>query len=199
MRSSRADQLLRLVIQVALVAAASACSSPQGGPVVAGTGGPRTPACVGDVSAAGESAEQLAEDLEARVRAGPFYQVLEQRSGEPERCTRDARDGTLGVAFLFAAGGSVAARVDPRIEFSEQRLLRPDLPASEAIPLLRAAEQDGFGAGGCGIRWEDPPDETSELGGGAVEEIFRGDLCNCQGRAVRRGAVLEALTFRSAC
>lgn len=70
----------------------------------------------------------------------------------------------------------------------------------DPIELLKGAERAQFGASGCGIDWLRPDVQASPSPAGLSEQVFRGDVCNCQGRVCRdlQGNV-RALQWRSAC
>jgi hypothetical protein len=106
--------------------------------------------------------------------------------------------GALRLTYVFPQSGGLEARIDPRLEFSDQRLTLPGLPDKDARALLKTAEKSAFGPDGCGIEWKKPP--TREDGeSGKRELVYWGDTCNCQGRLGYRDGAVTQLVFRSAC
>jgi hypothetical protein len=68
------------------------------------------------------------------------------------------------------------------------------------VALLARTEQAAFEKGGCGIDWRKPDSSRPTTFPTTVETIYRGDVCNCQGR-VRADAAgrVVGMVFRSAC
>ncbi|MBU6437522.1 MAG: hypothetical protein KGQ77_08340 [Betaproteobacteria bacterium] len=97
-------------------------------------------------------------------------------------------------------GNQLTARQDDRIEFTEVRAEFSQPLTRDPVDLLRSTERAQFGARGCGIDWLRPEVESAPSSAGLREQVFRGDVCNCQGRVSRdlHGDV-RALQWRSAC
>src|SRR5262249_25440358 len=106
---------------------------------------------------------------------------------------------TIRLVYGAPQGTRLVARRDPAIEFSEQLLTMGGLDQHTALMLLREAEQDFFSTAGCGIVWSNPPQREVTSTARAYDLVYRGDVCNCQGRLHHTQGGLVALTFRSAC
>lgn len=115
-------------------------------------------------------------------------------------CRISADAGATTVGYRFRDGASLSEKVDPRIEYREQQLRLASPPAGDAVAILTSAERAAYGADGCGIDWQRPERHVADDDGAAIEQIYRGDNCNCQAR-VRRNAAgqVVALALRSAC
>jgi hypothetical protein len=143
-----------------------------------------------------EAQKQQAVAYVRKVQGGPFYKYLAVKFGRALSCAVSAKGPALTVAFTFADGAALRAKVDASIELSEQRMTVPEMPEAAAVALLNRAEAAGYGKGGCGIAWKNP--ETETLGEGETATIYRGESCNCQGRIVRKPKSVE-LVLSSAC
>jgi hypothetical protein len=157
------------------------------------------PVCTGDLSQAPANLQSAYSSLQRRTEAGPFYHALEQRLGPPRSCARSLQAGALRLAYEFPRNGALVVQIDPRIEFSEQRVKLRGLEENEAKSLLQAAETNAFGATGCGLNWEQPVNEGPGTLGGSSETVYRGDACNCQARMAYDGEKVIGLVLRSAC
>jgi hypothetical protein len=155
--------------------------------------------CTGDLSKAPSELQSAYPPLRHHIEAGPLYQALEQRLGPPQSCARSVQGGALRLAYEFPRNGTLVAQIDPRIEFSEQRVNLRGLEEAEAKSLLQAAETNTFGATGCGINWERPVTEEPGTFGGSSEVVYRGDACNCQARVVYDDEKVIGVVLRSAC
>lgn len=157
------------------------------------------PVCTGDLSQASADLHKAHSSLQRRTQAGPFYHALKQRLGPPRSCARSVQAGVLRLTYEFPRNGALVVQVDPRIEFSEQRVKVQGLEEDEAKSLLQAAETNAFGATGCGLNWEKPVTEAPGTVGGSSEIVYRGDACNCQARIAYDGEKVIGLVLRSAC
>lgn len=151
--------------------------------------------CSGDLSHASSELQSAYPPLRHRIEAGPLYQALEKRLGSPRSCARSVQAGGLRLTYEFSRNGALVAHIDPRTEFSEQRVNLQGLDEAEAKSLLQAAETNAFGATGCGLNWERPEGSL----GGSSEVVYRGDACNCQARIVYEDEKVIGLVLRSAC
>jgi len=154
--------------------------------------------CTGDLSQALSELQSAYPPLRHHIEAGPLYQTLEQRLGAPRSCARSVQGRALRLAYEFPHNGTLVAQIDPRIEFSEQRVTLQGLEEAEAKSLLQAAETNAFGATGCGLNWERPVTEEPGTFGGSSEVVYRGDACNCQARVVYDGEKVIGVVLRSA-
>jgi len=155
--------------------------------------------CTGDLSRAPSELQSAYPPLRHHIEAGPLYQTLKQRLGPPRSCARSVQGRALRLAYEFPRNGALVAQIDPRIEFSEQRVKLQGLEEVEAKSLLQAAETNAFGATGCGINWERPVTEEPGTFGGSSEVVYRGDACSCQARVVYEDEKVIGLVLRSAC
>jgi hypothetical protein len=155
--------------------------------------------CTGSLSQASAELQEAYPSFQRRVEDGPLYQALQQRLGPPRGCVRSVQAEGLRVAYKFSHSGALVARIDPRSEFSEQRVNLKGLDETEAKSLLQAAETNTFGTTGCGIAWDQPVTEKRGTFGGSHEVVYRGDACNCQARVAYDGAKVIGLVLRSAC
>jgi len=133
------------------------------------------------------------------VERGPLFTHLQARHGGPLGCEAAADGGALRLTYAFAAGCTLGIRRDPRIEYTDTRVVVDGLTRDEALTLLHAQERAQLGGDGCGIEWSRPPQQEPAEDAAGEEEVFRGDACNCQARLLVRGAVVVRLVFRSAC
>ena len=141
----------------------------------------------------------LLSALQRSVEIGPLYATASAGSGVAA-CRIEHRSGAITLRYDFMNGGRVQGTRDARIEYSEQvaRLVSP--PAGSAVELLARAERMAFGVNGCGMDWRQPETRTTQAEVGATDTVFRGEVCNCQGRIRTNasGGVVE-LAFKSAC
>jgi hypothetical protein len=65
---------------------------------------------------------------------------------------------------------------------------------------LKKVEKSLFPPNGCGITWQEPEIVKSTTSFGAIDTVFKGDVCSCQARIQRSstGKVVE-LAFKSTC
>jgi hypothetical protein len=157
------------------------------------------PVCAGSLSQASAELLLAYPSFQRDIEDGPLFQALQQRLGPPRSCVRSVQDGGLRLAYKFPKSGALVARVDPRIEFSEQHVNLKGLDEAEAESLLQAAETNTFGTTGCGIAWDQPVTEERGSFGGSREMVYHGDACNCQARVVYDGKKVIGLILRSAC
>jgi len=160
---------------------------------------PASIVCSGSLSQASAELQHAYPSLQRHIEDGPLYQALQQRLGPPRKCVRSVQDDGLRLVYRFSKSGALAARIDPRIEFSEQYVSLTGLSEAEAKSLLQAAETKTFGTTGCGIAWDQPIAEQRGNFGGSRELVYLGDACNCQGRVVYDGGAVIGLVLRSAC
>jgi hypothetical protein len=136
--------------------------------------------------------------FQRRVESGAFYRAVIRQVGKAKSCRMKLVDADTTVRYTFDGNAGLEAEIDPSIEYSEQRLQLGGTNEKTAVTLLKEEELDSFGHSGCGIRWSHPAREPSEAPG-AVEVIYRGDVCNCQARLIYRGASIVELVFTSTC
>jgi hypothetical protein len=187
----------RNLIALALVGLLAACGSDANKADAIAKSGP--PVCAGDLSKASAQLQKAYPAFQRRIEAGSFYHALERRLGPPRSCARSLQAGALSLTYEFPRSGALLAQIDPRIEFSEQRVKLQGLEENEAKSLLQAAETNAFGATGCGLNWEQPTTEEPGTFGGSSEVVYRGDACNCQVRVVYDDGKVIGLVLRSAC
>ena len=188
---------LRNLVALALVGLLAACG--YGAKKVDAPAQPMALICTGDLSQASLELQSAYPPLRHRIEAGPLYRALEQRLGPPRSCARSVQGGGLRFTYEFPQKGALLAQIDPRTEFSEQRINIQGLDDAEAKSLLQAAETNAFGATGCGLNWERPVTEEAGTFGGSSEVVYRGDACNCQARVGYDDEKVIGLALRSAC
>jgi hypothetical protein len=132
-----------------------------------------------------------AKDLQGNIIAGPFYKALVTQVGEPLSCHADIDGTKTTLTYAFKNHMELRAQVDSAIESTEQRITTR-MPVAKAITLLKAAEQDAYKPGGCGIAW-DHPEKSGQ------DTVYRGTTCNCQARVTTRGSYAVTLILKSTC
>lgn len=146
-----------------------------------------------------ETLQQQYGEFRHSLEKGSFYRTMVKRLGVAQTCSARAEEDAIILSYGFEGGASLAAKRAPSIEFSEQRITVSDLDQDEAVNLLRETERDFFSTDGCGISWREAPMKESSSTSGTYELVYRGDVCNCQGRLMYQEGALVALVFRSAC
>lgn len=156
--------------------------------------------CSGDLSGVSPELQKEYPSLKQRIETGPLYEALVQRVGPPRDCKRTVESGALHLTYHFSSGATLAAQVDPRIEFSEERADLQGLTEADAKALLQRGEKHAFGQQGCGITWQQPKAQGSGTSSGMREVVYRGDVCNCQARILYgKAGKISAVILRSAC
>jgi hypothetical protein len=195
MRSSEARQrAYARAFATAACAMLGACAGAQG--TAAKTGATSPVACAGPADApAGVRARAAA--LQGAVEAGPLY-IAATRGSAVSTCSVRHDAGAIELTYTLRDGGALRSSQDPRIEYYEQQVRFASPPAESPVEILQRAELAAYGAKGCGIEWRKPHERTRQ--GESTVEVFRGNVCNCQGRVSRdeRGRV-TTLALRSAC
>jgi hypothetical protein len=144
-------------------------------------------------------AEPEVRNLQEHLKAGPFYRELLLQFGKPLSCNLEFDDGMIGLTYAFRGRVQLIARIDRKIELSEQRVQIPRMELTKAIALLKAAERDAYRPNGCGITWDHPEEESSGGPAGSREAVYRGATCNCQARVTSRNNYAVSLVLKSAC
>src|SRR5579864_9707315 len=138
-------------------------------------------------------------NLQERLKAGPFYRELLLQFGKPVSCSLELDDGRIGLTYVFRGRMQFVARIDRKIEFSEQRVQVRRMETTKAIALLKEAERDAYRPNGCGIAWDHAAEESSAGPAGSREAVYRGTTCNCQARVTYQNNYAVSLVLRSAC
>jgi hypothetical protein len=146
-----------------------------------------------------ESRQKQARDLEQRVAHGPFYKELQRKFGNPKGCDVKLDGETMTLSYAFRKHGRLQARMNPGIEYSEQRADFRGLNKERAMNLLKAAEANSFGPQGCGINWNTPEEDASGSHPGIHALVFRGDSCNCQGRVLFDDGAVVGVALSNSC
>lgn len=156
------------------------------------------PECTGaDTGATAQDAKALT-DLRRSIEMGPFY-AIGSRSGLAScRVTRDSE--SIRLEYTFRDGASLRVTRNPKIEYMDQELRLVTALAESPVAVLTRAEQAAFGPKGCGIDWRQPEVGPATDDPRSTENVYRGEVCNCQARARSdaSGRVLR-LQLRSAC
>jgi hypothetical protein len=155
-----------------------------------------TPVVPEDVPASRQKEVQQFRD---RVEAGPLYKELLRRVGKPGACKTHLEGETITLSCVFPSEMRLEARANTKIEFSEQRVELPGVNKREALTLLKESEKESFGRDSCGVHWNRPVEKPSPDSAGTREVVYRGDICNCQGRVIYKNSSIVALVWRSAC
>jgi hypothetical protein len=137
------------------------------------------------------SAKGDALTLQQQTKTGPFYKALVTQAGAPLSCRLDVEEDKITITYAFHGNMELRTLVDPSVESSEQRLTTR-MPMDKAITLLKAAEQDAYKPGGCGIAWDHPESKDGVT-------VYSGTTCNCQARVTTRGTYAVTLMLKSAC
>jgi hypothetical protein len=158
-----------------------------------------------DSSAAVPPAQQDGvREFERQVKSGPFYKELTRRFGTPEACKTTLDDGNINLSFTYRGDAHLSAKMDSRIEFTEQRVQLSGISAKTwsaktGIALLKQAETNAFGTHGCGIVWKAPAETIAGERAGSHQAVYLGDTCNCQARVIYEGSSVVGLVLSSAC
>lgn len=106
----------------------------------------------------------------------------------------------MTVDYAFGDGATLQATRDPSIEYSTQEATFVTPASEDPIALLTRTEHAAFGKDGCGIDWQRGANEPAANDAKGTDQVFRGSVCNCQGR-VRRDAAgkVVGLSLRSTC
>jgi hypothetical protein len=165
--------------------------------VPACSGGVRgTPSsCPAIISASDPVLQRTYSELKRRIESGPVVGAL----GLPVSCQARADDGSVRLEYEFARGQKLEAYRDTQIELTEQHLTKAGLSENAALTLLQQIERWAFDGAGCNVSWLQPPSRQPGSGPNSSARVYRGDVCNCQGRLEFTGDVLVGLVFRSAC
>jgi hypothetical protein len=153
----------------------------------------------GSLAGTSESRQKEAAEFRQRVEASSFYSAVVQQAGKAQSCRIELAAQNISISYKFRGNASLEATIDPSIEYSNQRLQLGGISSKKAVALLKEEEADSFGHSGCGIRWNHPARQSSGAGGGLVEVVYRGDICNCQARVVYDGNSVVALVLSSTC
>src|SRR5262245_576525 len=148
--------------------------------------------------APGEPLQKEYGELRQSVERGSLYAALVKRFGAAYSCSAKVEDRAVVLSYGFKGGASLVVKRDASIELSEQRVTASGLDRGRAVELLRYAERDAF-SDGCGISWHAAPVSEPGVPPDGRDLVYRGDVCNCQGRVLMRGDTLVAIVFRSAC
>jgi hypothetical protein len=106
----------------------------------------------------------------------------------------------MTVAYVFADGATLRVTRDPTIEYSDQEAQFGAALTDDPVALLTRAEHSGFGSEGCGIDWQHAATEAAAEDAKSTEQVYRGEVCNCQARVRRNaGGKVVGLLLRSTC
>jgi len=151
----------------------------------------------GDTASSQQVAD--ADALRAATERGPLFATLKAASST-QACRVRFEPGAVEIHWRMTDGGWLRVARDSRIELYEQeaRLVVPLV--EEPTAWLRQAAVAAFGEGACGIDWRTSEIEQTADDRMATEQVFRGDVCNCQAR-LRRDATMRVIgaLLRRAC
>lgn len=133
------------------------------------------------------------------IESAPLYTIPAATTGVAVCRVRYQPGGVVTLEYPFRDGLWLHVKRDPRIEHTELIALIA-VPKEQPEALLAGTERAAFGADGCGIDWRQPETQPAEDDRSVTETVYRGDVCNCQGR-IRRNADGRGVRFvlRSAC
>jgi hypothetical protein len=157
-----------------------------------------SPGCRDSMLGVPASRQKQVREFRQRVEAGPFYRELVRRLGTPESCASENNEDRIKLSYAFHNNARLEARIDPGIEFSEQRMTLRNLTHKNAIALLQEGEKDSFGKEGCGIEWDRPKKQSGEQAG-SQEVVYQGNTCNCKGHVIYENHLIIALVLTSSC
>ena len=144
-----------------------------------------------------ESQDEVRQ-FQKSVESGPLYVEMVRQLGKPGNCKTGIEEENIELSCAYGDQTRLEAHANSKIEFSEQRLQLSGLSKNKALALLKASEKDAFGADGCGVRWNHPVVEAGKKAA-SREVVYRGSICNCQGRMIYEGVRIVALVWRSTC
>lgn len=151
--------------------------------------------CPKTISTSDPTLQRSYADFKGSLELSPLVSHL----GQQISCAARADDGSIRLEYVSSKGAKLEAQHDPAIEFTEQRLSVTGLSQKTAVALLQRTERWAFGDKGCSIAWKKSPTREAGSSSNSHEFVYRGDVCNCQGRLVHTGNALTGLVFRSAC
>jgi len=160
--------------------------------------GQTSPGCRDSMLGVPASRQKQVLEFQQRVEAGPFYRELVRQLGMPESCESETNEDRIKLSYAFHNNARLEARIDPSIEFSEQRMQLRNLTDKIAVALLQEGEKDAFGKEGCGIKWDRPKRQSGERAG-SQEIGYHGDTCNCKARVIYENHSIIALVLTSTC
>jgi hypothetical protein len=137
--------------------------------------------------------------LRRTIESSPLY-LTASRAASPAECHVQTQGSRLELDYRFRDGSRLHVARDDSIEFSEQLLEVASAMTEDSLILLRRAERASFGDKGCGIEWQSPNTQKPAANAVRSEDVFYGEICNCQARVGRDATKrVIALTLRSAC
>jgi hypothetical protein len=146
-----------------------------------------------------QSRQSEVREFLQRVESGPFFKELVRRLGRPEVCESGVDEAGITVSYTFHESGSLQARINSALEFSEQRIELRHIDTKTALALLKAAEIYLYGRDGCEIAWNRPTVESVDRRAGSHEVAYQGEVCNCKARVLYVHNAVVGLVLRSAC
>ena len=155
--------------------------------------------CVVADGSASRPDDAAVAELRRSVEAGPLY-VLLAATAPLASCRISGESTVLTLDYQFRDGGSLRAERDSSIEFSSQDVRFGSPWSEDPVAALTRAERAAFAPDGCGIDWRKAAQQSASDDANGTEDVYRGDVCNCQAR-VRRDAAgrVTGLVLRSAC
>ncbi len=172
--------------------------APAGTTAVAAKPGAAPVRCVAAAGSGATDAQALAT-LRASVEQLPLYTAMAGKAALGS--CRVVGDGTrTTLAYTFGDGSTLHVSRDTSIEYSSQEAHFASALTDDPVALLTRAEHGSFGAEGCGIDWQSDEREPAIDDAKATEQVYRGEVCNCQARVRRDSAgTVVGLVMRSTC
>jgi hypothetical protein len=138
-------------------------------------------------------------EFQSRIESGAFYKELLRRFRKPKGCEIGVDGAGIRLSYTFGENAHLEARANPGIEFSERNMQVPGISEKNAVSLLKLTERESFPGTGCGIKWDQPSENSSNGQRDSHDVVYRGDVCNCQAHVIHMEHQLVTLVFRSAC
>ena len=160
----------------------------------------QAPLCLitGDMDVSATSQQDI-KDTEQSTEAGALYKELVKRAGYPKTCAAKLDGNNITLSYAFANDSRLEARVEPSIEYSEQKAHIMALGKLEAMAILKRTASGYLGGDDCGIDWSRPLQQSGRDGSGTRSTVFSGRTCNCRARIIFRKSTVVAIVMSSAC
>jgi hypothetical protein len=139
-----------------------------------------------------------AEEFRAVMEKGAFFQAASLNQKSVSCGFAFMSNGGFFIQYKFAEKHWLSIERNSSVDRTEQ-VARVHFSENPEI-ILKRVEKSLFPSKGCGITWQEPEVVKSTTSFGAVNTVFKGDICSCQARVQRSatGKVVE-LAFKSSC
>jgi hypothetical protein len=139
-----------------------------------------------------------AEEFRAVMEKGAFFQAASLNQKLVSCGFAFMSNGGFFIQYKFAEKYWLSIERNSSLDRTEQ-VARIHFSENPEI-ILKRVEKSLFPLKGCGITWHEPEVIKSTTSFGAVNTVFKGEICSCQARVQRSatGKVME-LAFKSSC